>query len=69
MLEDLRMKLKGWRTIIVAFLVGAVDILQVTDVAPILPPSWVPTWMAAQPFVFLGLRLITHGPVGSKATG
>ena len=60
--------LKGWKTVIVAGLLGTIDLLQVTDIAPIIPVAWLPVWTAVHPFVFLWLRLVTTGAVGSKTS-
>lgn len=56
----------GWRTMIVAALFGIIDVLDATDIAPILPPAWLPWWTVLHAPVFAYLRFISTTPVGSS---
>lgn len=56
-------RLKGWRTYITAAFFATVDFLEVTDLAPIFPPKWLPYWMVLHPLAFAYLRVLT----GKKA--
>ena len=69
----LREKIKGWKTIIVAALVGlpmaALEILeqlQLVDPSTILPEPWGQRVALALSIAMILLRLVTTGSVGAK---
>lgn len=69
----LRQRLKGWRTVIVGFLIGVpmallelLQALQMVDLHEILPAPWGSRAVFAVAMLMIVLRLITSGPVGAK---
>jgi hypothetical protein len=69
----LRQRLKGWRTVIVGFLIGvpvalleALEALQIVDLQEVLPPPWGQRAVFAVAMLMIVLRLITTGRVGAK---
>lgn len=62
-IDEKTARFKGWRTYFVAAVFATVDFLQVTDVAPILPPAVLPYWTVLHPLAFAYLRVLT----GQKA--
>jgi len=74
MLTKLRQKLKGWKTVIfgqvVAVLGGALlllEQLQPLDLHPVLPAKYADGIIAGIGVAIVVLRVVTTGPVGSKA--
>jgi len=75
-LEALRRKLKGWRTLCLALatgIVGLLDVLNGIDLRPLVeafvPGDSVGAVMVALAIAFAVLRLVTTGPVGQKDAG
>jgi hypothetical protein len=73
MLANLRTRLKGWRTILVAaFWAAAASLgwfleqVQGVDLTPILPAKYRPMWPVAIALSMIVLRFVTTGPVGKK---
>ena len=63
-IHEFTARFAGKRTAIVATVLGTIDFLQVTDLAPFIPtsPSWaLPAWTAFHPLAFAYLRLLTAG--------
>lgn len=58
--------MRGWRTMIVAVILGSIDTLEALDLAPIIPDKFKPWWMVLHPIIFAYLRFISTTPVGSK---
>lgn len=57
-------KLKGWRTIIVGFLISFIGALDASSVVPIIPLELQPWAVAFLPAIFIGLRFVTTTRVG-----
>lgn len=71
--RSLREKVKGWKTVIVAAMVGVpmavlelLEQLQVVDPTTILPEPWGQRVALALSIAMILLRLITTGPIGAK---
>jgi hypothetical protein len=71
--RSLREKVKGWKTVIVAAMVGVpmaalelLEQLQVVDPTTILPEPWGQRVALALSIAMIMLRLITTGPIGAK---
>lgn len=58
--------LRGWRTMIIAFVFASIDTLDAVDPTAIIPDSWKPYWLILHPIAFAYLRFISTTPVGSK---
>lgn len=74
MLNWLTDKLKGWRTLIIAALLGAIDFVQgiVTildasgyDLTPLIPTPYLPWWGLFHAVMMWYMRHKTSGPIGS----
>ncbi len=73
MIDKIRQKLKGWRTILFGGFVAAagtimdvLDALKAIDIAPLLPPAHALKIIAAVGVATVLLRLVTTGRVGHK---
>ncbi len=69
----MRQLLKGWRTVIVGFLIALpvtalelMEALQLVDLHEILPAPWGQRAVFGMAVLMIVLRLITSGPVGTK---
>lgn len=70
-MSKLLAKLKGWKTLIVGFLVGLplaafeiLEQLQVIDVSTMLPPPWGQRLALCIAILMIVLRTVTSSPVG-----
>jgi hypothetical protein len=76
MLDKIRAKLKGWRTVIVNALVGLPASLlflyeqfQGVDITPLIPAKYAAAAVAGMAVLGVVLRIITTGPIGHKGDG
>lgn len=73
MFAAIRIKLKGYKTIIANAVVGlpasalyVYTQFSTVDVTPVLPAKYVAAFIVANAVLGIVLRLVTTGPVGSK---
>jgi hypothetical protein len=73
MFAKIRLKLKGWKTIVVNAIVGLPASLlfiweqfQGVDVTPLIPAQYAAAAVAAMAILGVVLRIITTGPIGHK---
>jgi hypothetical protein len=73
MFDNLREKLKGYKTIVFNIVMGApaailtfLDALKVVDISALFPAEWGPRVIAIMAVVGIVLRFITTGPMGAK---
>jgi uncharacterized integral membrane protein len=56
--------LKGFRTLLVNFLMAVVPVLQLTELADVMPDEWLSYYALAVVLLNMFLRYITTTPVG-----
>lgn len=74
MLAKLRLKLRGWKTIVAntamglpAALYGLYLEFATVDFTPVIPAKYVAAFMVGWAILGVVLRVITTGPIGSKS--
>ena len=73
MLAKIRLKLKGWKTVIVNAVVGlpasllfVYEQFQGIDVTPLIPAQYAAAAVAGMAILGVVLRILTTGPIGQK---
>jgi len=73
MLAKIRLKLKGWKTVVVNAILGlpasllfVYEQFQGVDITPLIPAQYVAGAVAAMAVVGVLLRILTTGPIGHK---
>ena len=59
-------RLKGWRTIAANMLLAVLPVLELTELAAVLPPDWLPWYALVVALVNMWLRSITTSPLGRR---
>jgi hypothetical protein len=75
MFASLRLRLKGWKTVVINALVGlpatalyVYEQFANVDITPLIPAKYAAAAVAGMAVLGVVLRIITTGPVGSKGT-
>ena len=58
--------LKGWRTLVVNLLLAVMPVLELSELANVLPDNWLPWYALIIALGNMALRTITTTPVGAK---
>lgn len=63
-MSEFSVKLKGWRTALFNAIAAIVPFLQMTEVANVIPPPWLPWYALAIAMANIYLRKQTTTPMG-----
>ena len=55
---------RGWRTMLFNLVAGIAPVLQLTEVAAVMPAGWLPWYALAMALMNMWLRSVTTTPVG-----
>lgn len=59
-------RLRGWRTLVFNTIAGLLPVLQLTEVAAVMPDKWLPWYALTVALSNMWLRAVTTTPIGQK---